>query len=91
MLQRYFSEPYRFIPPYRSTFWCRVCRPIVRPYLRRLALERWQFQGLERLQTSLREGAGIVLAANHCRWADAAVLGLLSLEARQFFYYLVSY
>jgi 1-acyl-sn-glycerol-3-phosphate acyltransferase len=92
LVQRYFVEPYRFIPPYRGTFWCRVGRYLMPRRLRRLELvERWQFQGKEHLDDSLGKRAGILLASNHCRSADPPVLGMLSLACRRFFYYLVSY
>jgi hypothetical protein len=56
-----------------------------------MGVARWQFQGLDALRSSLDQKAGILLAANHCRWADAAVLGLLGLQLDQYFYYVVSH
>jgi 1-acyl-sn-glycerol-3-phosphate acyltransferase len=92
LVQRYFVEPYRFIPPYRSTLWCRLGRPVVLKHLRqRVGVPRWHFVGHEHLQDSLRQRAGILLACNHCRWADPLVLGVLGLVLRQYFHYLVSY
>ncbi len=91
-MQRYFIEPYRFIPPYHSTLWCRVARHIVPRRLRRLEkVRQWQFQGLEQFQQSLRQKAGILLACNHCRSADPMVLGMLSVATEQYFFYVVSY
>lgn len=91
-MQRYFVEPYHFIPPYRSTLWCRVARHIVPRHLRRKELvQRYQFQGLELFQQSLAQKAGILLGCNHCRWADPMVVGILGLATQQFFYYVVSY
>lgn len=89
--QRYFTEPYRFIPPYRSSWWCRLAAPIVRPYLRSQAVARLHFRGLDELRASLKEGAGILLAANHCRYVDAAIMGEMGLHVPQFFHFLVSY
>jgi 1-acyl-sn-glycerol-3-phosphate acyltransferase len=92
LFQRYFTEPYRFIPPYRSTFWCRLARRSIRGHLRRrMGVPRWHFQGLDFLRDSLARGAGVLLAANHCRWPDPVVLGMLGLEVRRYFYYVVSY
>ena len=92
MIQRYFAEPYRFVPPYRGTFWCHVGRRLVPRHLRRrLRVRCCSFEGTELLKASLRSGAGIVLAANHCRWADTVVLGMLGLEIGSYLYYLVSY
>lgn len=92
MVQRYFVEPYRFIPPYRSTLWCRLGRHIVPKHLRRqVGVPRWHFTGFEHLQDSLRQRAGILLTCNHCRWADPLVVAMLGLALRQYFYYVVSY
>ena len=92
MFQRYFTKPYRFIPPYRGRVWCHLCRGLVPAYLRRrMGVARWQFQGLDALRSSMDRRAGILLASNHCRWADAAVLGLLGLQLKQYFYYVVSH
>jgi 1-acyl-sn-glycerol-3-phosphate acyltransferase len=92
LIQRYFAEPYRFVAPYRGRFWCRVGRGIMPRHLRRvLRVRRFEFQGQDLLSRSVRDGAGVLLAANHCRQADPVVLGLLGLEVGQFFYYLVSY
>jgi len=93
-LQRYFSEPYRFIPPFRSTFWCRVVRRFLPRQLRdskSLRVGRWHFQGMEEFQKSRQQKAGILLAANHCRMADPLVMGMLGVHMHQYFYYVVSY
>jgi hypothetical protein len=92
LFQRYFTEGYRFIPPYRSTFWCRLAgRVLPRRMPREFGVARWHFEGLDNLRSSLDCGAGILLAANHCRRADPAVLGMLGLHLRRYFYYVVSY
>jgi hypothetical protein len=92
LIQRYFTEPYRFIPPYRGAFWCRVGHHLVPGHLRRnLSVTCWRFEGVEHLAQSLRDGAGILLTPNHSRWADPVVVAVLGLSIRQYFYYLVSY
>jgi hypothetical protein len=91
-VERYFAEPYRFVPPYRSTLWCRLLGRLVPGRLRRgLGVRRWHFVGLECLRRSITAGCGVVLAVNHSRWADPPVVGVLGLEAGCYFYYLVSY
>jgi Acyltransferase len=91
VVERYFTEPYRFIPPYRGTFWCRLGSPVVsRRLRRRMGVTRWHFEGLDALRDSLARGAGVLLASNHCRWPDPLVLGMLGLRVERFFYYLVS-
>jgi 1-acyl-sn-glycerol-3-phosphate acyltransferase len=92
LFQRYFVEPYRFIPPYRKTLWCRLARHVIPGYLgRKLGVPRWHFQGLDYLRDSLAQDAGILLTPNHCRWADPCVMGMLGLEVQRYFYYMVSY
>jgi 1-acyl-sn-glycerol-3-phosphate acyltransferase len=92
LVQRYFSEPYRFIAPYRSTFWCRIARYLIPRQLRRkMQVKRWHFQGLDRFRASRAAGAGILLASNHCRWPDPLVLGTLGIALRSYFYYVASY
>jgi 1-acyl-sn-glycerol-3-phosphate acyltransferase len=91
-MQRYFIEPYRFIPPFRRKLWCRVGRYLIPRYLRRrMQVTRWRFEGQEHLCQSLREGAGVLLTPNHCRWPDPMVMGILGIDLNQYFYYVVSY
>jgi 1-acyl-sn-glycerol-3-phosphate acyltransferase len=91
-LQRYFAEPYRFVSPYRSTLWCRLLRWYF-PFrmLRRMLVDRLEFRGLDRLEESLRQGAGVLLTPNHSRWPDPLVLGALGVRVGKYFYYLTSY
>jgi acyltransferase-like protein len=92
LIERYFSEPYRFIPPCRGNLWCRIAKRFLPGHVARsMRIAQWQFQGGEHLLQSVRDGAGIVLASNHCRWADGVVLGRLGIELDLFFYYMVSY
>ena len=92
VIERYFTKPYRFIPPYRSTWWCRLAAPLLPLYLRQLLrIARWKFEGIDALRASLAQGAGILLTANHCRRADPLVISLLGIHLRQFFYYTVAY
>jgi hypothetical protein len=92
LLQRYFAEPYRFIPPYRGTFWFHVARWLIVPrLLRRMQITRLAFRGVEYVRQSLDRQAGILLASNHCRYTDALVLGRMGWTLRRPFYYLVAY
>lgn len=92
MVQRYFTDAYRFIPPYRGTIWCKVLAPLVTHQLRKdLQIPRWKFTGLDRLAEARKEGAGVLLATNHSRLADTFVLGRTSVEAQWYFYYMASY
>jgi 1-acyl-sn-glycerol-3-phosphate acyltransferase len=92
LIHRYFTEPYKFVAPHRGKLWCRVSRIYMPYHLRRyMGVKRLAFQGLERLQASLDQQAGVVLAGNHCRRADPVVVGLLGVELRRYLYYMVSY
>jgi 1-acyl-sn-glycerol-3-phosphate acyltransferase len=90
--QRYFAEPYRFVPPCRGTFWFHVARWLIVPrLLRRAQITRLEFRGVELLRQSLDRQAGILLASNHCRYTDPLVLGRMGWSLRRVFYYLVAY
>jgi 1-acyl-sn-glycerol-3-phosphate acyltransferase len=91
-MQRYFVEPYRFVPPYRGKFWCWIGSWYASHALRdKLQITRLEFRGQERLQESLSRRAGILLTPNHSRYGDGLVLGMVGLRLRQYFYYVVSY
>ncbi len=92
LFQRYFLDPYRFVPPYRGKLWCRVAKHVMPRHLRRkMGVPLLHFQGLEYLRDSLSKNAGILLASNHVRWADPIVVGAMGLEVQRYFYYVVSY
>jgi 1-acyl-sn-glycerol-3-phosphate acyltransferase len=92
-LERYFVEPYRFIPPYPGTLWCRLLGRglVARQLKRKLGVVRWHTTGLDLLRKSFDHKAGVLLSANHSRWADPMVMGMLSLAAQRYFYYIASY
>jgi hypothetical protein len=50
-----------------------------------------EFRGLHHLKQSHSQGAGILLAGNHCRWSDPFVAAVLGIHVRRYFYYLASY
>jgi hypothetical protein len=50
-----------------------------------------EFRGLRYLRESYRQGAGILLTPNHCRWADPLVLAVLGVSLGKYFYYVTSY
>ncbi len=91
-LERYFAEPYRFIPPYRSTFWCRIARLFLFRHLRgKHGVHRFQTDGAEHFLASIKAGAGILLTPNHCRWADPLVMGATAGLLGHYLYYMASY
>jgi 1-acyl-sn-glycerol-3-phosphate acyltransferase len=91
-LERYFAEPYRFIPPFRSTFWCHFAGALMPRQLRRTRdVHRWHFYGLEHLRSAVANKAGVLIASNHCRSCDPMVLGVMGTTARMYLYYVASH
>ncbi|HBV62550.1 MAG TPA: 1-acyl-sn-glycerol-3-phosphate acyltransferase [Rhodopirellula sp.] len=73
-----FDRPYQFVPPHRGVLWPLFIQKLrlVDWYLRRKeGIVSWECRGLEHLKRSLERGDGILLAPNHCRYADPLVLG----------------
>jgi 1-acyl-sn-glycerol-3-phosphate acyltransferase len=88
------EKPYKFVPPYRTTFFSWVYR-ILRLhawYLTRFEkVTSHELRGLERFQASLAAGHGILLAPNHSRTADPLVMGWIPTAARCHMYGLASW
>lgn len=91
-MERYFTEPYRFIPPFRGLFWCRVAGRLMPVHLRRkVDVMRWQFTGLEHLRSAVANKAGVLIASNHSRSCDPMVLGVMGTHAGMYLYYVAAY
>ena len=92
-MERYFLEPYRFIAPFRSTFWVRLSRGMILRNLRKKQnIIRFACTGKEHLRASLDAKAGILLTPNHSRWPDPMVVGtVLSQQFDEYPYYVASY
>lgn len=70
------EEPYQFIPPYRGRVWGELFRPILPLYLRASHnIVEVEPRGLERLEASVRDGYGVLIAPNHCRLSDPMTMG----------------
>lgn len=92
MPQRYFTEPYQFIPPEESTWALDLIRhitPIYFPVV--LNIKGWRFPGLEHLLESYRKNAGILLCSNHQSGQDPFVLGKLAEASKRWFHFLASH
>jgi len=75
------EEPYEFVPPIESDFWCWLIRFKLKNYLRKVfKVSSFDTRHAERLKASLDEGKSVILAPNHSRLSDPVVLGLLSAE-----------
>lgn len=67
------ERPYRFVPPHRGDWLpCLMQRfRVVDRYLRKYeGIHSYEVRGIDYLKESLRQKAGIILAPNHCRYAD---------------------
>ena len=73
-----FDRPYEFIPPHRGDLWPSFIQAfrIVDRYLKQKeGVVGYECRGMHHLRASLDRGDGIMLAPNHCRYADPLVLG----------------
>lgn len=76
------EEPYEFVPPVESDWWCWLVRFYLRGYLRKVfKISAYDIRGVDRLKGSLAAGKSVILAPNHSRLSDPMVLGFLSAEA----------
>ncbi|TWT86856.1 Acyltransferase [Pseudobythopirellula maris] len=75
------EEPYEFVPPVESDFWCWLMRFRLKGFLRKqFGVHSHETRHADRLKASIDEGKSVILAPNHCRLSDPMVLGLLSAE-----------
>ncbi len=77
------DRPYTFVPPHRGNLWptaIQKLRLIDRHLRKREAVIDYELRHADRFAESLAAGHGILLAPNHCRYADPIVLGWLSRE-----------
>lgn len=76
------EEPYKFVPPIESDWWCWLVRFRLRGYLRRVfQVHTFECRDVAKLRASIDDGKSIILAPNHCRLSDPMVMGVLSREA----------
>jgi 1-acyl-sn-glycerol-3-phosphate acyltransferase len=88
------EKPYRFVPPYRGTWWARLIQrsQLVEYWLRtRHGIVERTCRGIHHLQHSIHQGHGILLTPNHCRPADALVMGQVAREAGCLVYVMASW
>lgn len=78
-----FEKPYTFVPPHRGNLlpWLIQTFRLTDLYLAKYeGVESYEIRNAERLKETLRSGAGVLLAPNHCRYADPLALGWLARE-----------
>jgi Acyltransferase len=77
------EKPYKFIPPHHGHFLPAMIQSlhITDYYLaKRQGVESYEIRDIELLKESLRGGAGVLLAPNHCREADPLAMGWVARE-----------
>jgi 1-acyl-sn-glycerol-3-phosphate acyltransferase len=79
------DKPYKFVPPHRGNLWPSFIQRfrLVDWYLRRHdGVVSYECRNLDRFRQSLAARDSILLAPNHCRYADPLVLGWPAREAK---------
>jgi len=79
------EKPYQFVPPHRGNFrpWAVLQLGIVPWYLRKFeGVHSHQLHGVDHLRESMRQGHGVLLTPNHCRYADPLVMAFVANEAK---------
>jgi 1-acyl-sn-glycerol-3-phosphate acyltransferase len=88
------EKPYKFIPPHRGRWWPKLMLMTggIPWYLRKYeGIVSHRLEGVDHLRESLRRGHGILLAPNHCRYADPIVLAYLAHDADVLMYAMASW
>lgn len=88
------DRPYEFVPPYRGNLWPTAIQNfrLIDWHLRtKEAVLSGECRNAERFAESLNAGHGIILAPNHCRYADPIVLGWLARQVRTHLYAMASW
>lgn len=88
------EKPYRFIPPHRGRWFPSMMLKtgIIPWYLRKYeGVVSCRLEGVDYFRESQRRGYGVLLAPNHCRYADPVVLSYLACEADVLMYAMASW
>ena len=79
------EKPYQFVPPHRGNFLPKAILKLglVPWYLKKFeGVVSHQLHGIDHLRESMRQGHGVLLAPNHCRYADPLVMAFVAREAQ---------
>ncbi|MEM7475291.1 MAG: 1-acyl-sn-glycerol-3-phosphate acyltransferase [Planctomycetota bacterium] len=88
------EKPYKFVPPHRGNFMPSFIQTfkITDKYLSYFdGVTSHEVRNVERLKESKKQGHGIVLAPNHCRYADPLAMGWIAREAGVHVYAMASW
>lgn len=89
-----FERPYQFVPPHRGNLWptfIQTFRLVDRHLKSKEGVVSHECRNLDRLRASVEAGDGVLLAPNHCRYADPLVLGWPAREAGTHVYAMASW
>lgn len=88
------DKPYKFIPPHRGDWpsWLVQKLRVVDWYLKRAeGIESHEVRGIEHLRESLQRGHSVLLAPNHCRYADPIAIGWIARPLGFYIYSMASW
>jgi 1-acyl-sn-glycerol-3-phosphate acyltransferase len=88
------EKPYQFVPPHRGSFlpWCILKSGVLAWYLKRYeGVVSYELKGVDFLRESMRQRHGVLLAPNHCRYADPFVMATIAREAKLQLYSMASW
>lgn len=88
------GRPYEFMPPHRGDGWPWLIQKLrlTDRYVRKHeGIQSHECRGLQHLRDSLAAGDGILLAPNHCRYADPLVLAWPAREVRCYVHAMASW
>lgn len=86
------DEPYKFIAPYRGTFWSWLIGKYLPRLLRnKYGIVSWETQGLQHLRASLNANHAVILCPNHCRASDPMLNGTIVTETPTHAYAMASW
>ena len=89
-----FEKPYKFIPPHRGNILPSLVQAlrITDHYLaKHEGVESYEIRDIDRLKETMRGGAGVLLAPNHCRYADPLAMGWVAREIGSLVYAMASW
>jgi 1-acyl-sn-glycerol-3-phosphate acyltransferase len=88
------EKPYQFVPPYKGNWlpWLILKSGLVHRHLRKHeGVVDCHLHGIDHLRESMRLGHGVLLAPNHCRYADPLLMAFVASEAKTLMYAMASW
>lgn len=88
------EKPYQFVPPHTGNWlpWLILKSGLVHRHLRKYeGVVSCHLHGIDHLRESMRLGHGVLLAPNHCRYADPLLMAFVASEAKTLMYAMASW